>query len=64
MHQIGALLPFCEQGILVPQQESFCDALSMIPARSAGIVAPVRRIALRRYNFFLVKLNVPVQTPL
>jgi hypothetical protein len=51
MHQIGALLPFCEQGILVPQQESFCDALSMIPAGSAGIVAPVRRIALRALQF-------------
>jgi hypothetical protein len=35
MHQIGALPPFCEQEILVPQQEGFRDALSMIPAERA-----------------------------
>jgi hypothetical protein len=51
MHQIGALPPFCEQEILVPQQEGFRDALSMIPAERAGIVAPVRRIALRALQF-------------
>jgi hypothetical protein len=40
-----------EQEIFVPQQEGFRDALSMGHAERAGIVARVRRIALRALQF-------------
>jgi hypothetical protein len=52
-----------EQEILISQPEGFCDALSMVPAERAGIVVPVGEL-LRARNFYLVKLNVPVQTQL
>jgi hypothetical protein len=53
-----------EQKILVPQPEGFRDALSMVPAERAGIVALCGELFYARYNYYLVKLNVPVQTPL
>jgi hypothetical protein len=40
-----------EQEILVPQQEGFRDALTIVHAERAGIVAPVRRIALHALQF-------------
>jgi hypothetical protein len=63
--QIGAFSPLtCEQEIFVPQQEDFRDALSTVHARRAGIIVLVGELLRARYNFYLVKLNVPVQTPL
>jgi hypothetical protein len=41
-----------EQEIFVPQPEGFRDALSTVHAERAGIVARVRRIALRAVQFF------------
>jgi hypothetical protein len=41
----------CEQENFVPQQEGFRDALSIVHAERAGIVARVRRIALRALQF-------------
>jgi hypothetical protein len=41
----------CEQDILVPQPEGFRDALSMVHAERAVIVARVRQIALRALQF-------------
>jgi hypothetical protein len=49
-----------EQEILVPQQEGFRDGF----CRRAGIVALSGELLYARCNFYLVKLNVPVQTPL
>jgi hypothetical protein len=40
-----------EQEISASQQENFRDALSMVHAERAGIVAPVWRIALRALQF-------------
>jgi hypothetical protein len=50
--KLGRFHPLtCEPEIFVPQQEGFRDALSMVHAERAGIVARVRRIALRELKF-------------
>jgi hypothetical protein len=50
--KLGRFHPLtCEQEIFVPQQEGFRDALSIVHAERAGIVARVRRIALGALQF-------------
>jgi hypothetical protein len=54
----------CEQEIFVPQQEGFRDALSIVHAERQESLPVSGELLYARCNFYLVKLNVPVQTPL
>jgi hypothetical protein len=54
----------CEQEFFVPQQKGLGDALSTVHAGRRKSSPPSCELVRARYNFYLVKLTVPVQTPL